>query len=409
MRILIAVLVFVTLSTPSFGQPQTPADELRLEIARLKEALARAEALLVRLDAAGAAAPTAAAAAPQPAAKPAPTAVAAAPQPAAKPAAVAVAPVQAAKPPAMNAPPKLPASDPENYKKTPPRVDVLLQARYEHFEDPARISTFSLRKGEIGLKGNIAQGVDFCLEVDLARTTTNDPYRRTYIRFSQFKHLHLKVGQEKAPIGLEELTSNSQIAFVERAEVTDRFAASEEMGIFTESNWSHFMVQTSVTNGGRRLYRDDNRNKNLTARVVWGPTPKWSFGAATMQGKVGTQSLDRLRYALEAKYGTNNIQGAQAEFFRAKDGTVWSTAYYAQAYWAKPMNRSWITHVMPAVRYEHIDRDDHARLLELDQVTLGIGFLFRENKSKLQFDWLKDVRSDTPRKPVFRAQYTVEF
>ena len=141
MRILISLLVFVTLSTPSFGQPQTPADELRLEIARLKEALARAEALLVRLDAAGAAAPTAAAAAPQPAAKPAPTAVAAAPQPAAKPAAVAVAPVQAAKPTAMNAPPKLPASDPENYKKTPPRVDVLLQARYEHFEDPARIST----------------------------------------------------------------------------------------------------------------------------------------------------------------------------------------------------------------------------------------------------------------------------
>jgi hypothetical protein len=35
------------------------------------------------------------------------------------------------------------------------------------------------------------------------------------------------VGLEKAPIGIEELTANGQIPFVDRSEVTDRFAAAE--------------------------------------------------------------------------------------------------------------------------------------------------------------------------------------
>lgn len=365
-----------------------PGEDIRTELTHLRDSLVRAEALLARLAPPPRVEPT-----------PAPPAPAAAPAPAAP----------ARRAPALNTPPKLPASDAENFKKTPPRIDVMLQTRYDHFGDETRNNTFFLRKGEIGLKGHITRNIDFSVEVDLARVQANDPYRRTYVRFTHLKRLHLKVGMEKAPLGLEELTSNAQIPFVDRSEVSDRFSAAEELGLFGESNWNHFMFQASVTNGGRRLYRDDNRRKAFTARAVWAPTPTFSLGAATMQGDTGPQLLDRNRYNIEAKLGANNIQGAQGEYYRAKDGTVWSNAFYVQGYWAFPVKKRWLTHVMPVARYEHIDRDDDNRASELRLITLGGGLLFNENRSKLQFNWLKDVRSDSPRKHELRAQYTVEF
>lgn len=395
MRKLVTAVLALAFALPVAAQQQSLEGELRAEIARLKESVARAEALLARVEKAPPAAAPLAASAP-------------APSPAvaeAKP----TAPAPPPKAPALNTPPKLPPTGPESFRKTPPRIDVLLQSRYDYYDDPTRNSTFFLRKAEIGLKGNIAKNVDFSVEVDLVRTQANDPYRRTYIRLSHFKHLHFKVGLEKAPIGLDELTSNGQITFVERTEVSDRFSAAEELGLFAESNWDRLMLQASFTNGGRRLHRDDNRKKAFSARAVWAATRKFTLGAATMQGETGANLADRIRYNAEAKYGSNNLQGAQGEFYRAKDGTIWSTAFYVQGYWAKPVKKSWLTHVMPVARYEQIDQDNDDPARELRLITVGVGLLLNEHKSKLQFNWLKDVRSNSPRKDELRAQYTVEF
>ncbi len=83
----------------------------------------------------------------------------------------------------------------------------------------------------------------------------DDPFRRTYVRLSQFTHLHLKLGLEKAPVGLDELTSSGEIPFVSRSEVSDRFAPAEELGVHVESPWEHWLFQLSVTNGNGRMAR----------------------------------------------------------------------------------------------------------------------------------------------------------
>jgi hypothetical protein len=385
-----ALLVLMAGAKAASGQQPTLEEELRAEVARLRESLARAEALLARLEKERAVATTTAPVEP----KPAPTTPA--PPPGTRRA------------PALNTPPKLPVSSPENYRKNPPRFDVLLQARYDFFENERLNSTFFLRKAELGVKGHIASNVDFSLELDPVRTAVNDPFRRTYVRLSHFGRLHFKIGLEKAPIGLDELTPTAQIPFVERSEVSDRFAAAEEMGVFAESTWDHFMLQASLTNGGRRLYRDDNRHKDVTARAVWAPHPNFSLGVATLQGKAGPDEIDRIRYNVEAKYGTN-LQGAQGEFYRAKTLGVWSDAFYVAGFWALPVRKGWLTHIQPVGRYEHIDRDDNDPALELRLLTVGLSVLFSENRSKLQVNWLTDVRRDSPRKDEIRAQYQVEF
>ena len=386
--------VILMVATPALGQEVKPEDELRAEIVRLRAGLARAEALLERLEAANPPAP--AGPTPEVLSPPVPTvAQGATPPP--------------RRPPAFNTPPKLPPSSAADFRKEPPRVDVLVQTRFDHFADTNRNSTFFLRKAEVGIKGHIARHVDFSLELDPARAPVNDPYRRTYIRLSHLNWLHVKLGLEKAPIGVEELTANGQIPFVDRSEVTDRFAAAEEMGLFLESTWDRWMFQTSVTNGGRRLLRDDNRHKDVTARAVWAAHEKLSLGVSTLQGRVGPDAQDRIRYNIEAKYGADNLQGAQAEYYRAKDGEIWSNAFYVAAFWARRVTSDWLTHVQPVVRYEHVDRTDDAPGAELRLVTLGTSLLFVEQRAKLQINWLTDVRRNGPRKDEFRAQYTVEF
>lgn len=378
--IALASALMLTINAPALT-PELEA-ELRAEIARLKEQTARAEALLQRVQAAG----------------PAPA------QPVA-----AAAPKPPAKAPGLNSPPKLPASKKENFAKIAPRIDVLLQGGYYHYEDAAQNSTFLLRKAEIGFKGHVSPFVDYCVELDFARAST-DPYRRTYVRFSHWPRLHLKAGMEKAPIGIEELTSSGQIPFVQRGEVTDRFASAEELGIFAESNWDQWMFQASLTNGGRRLYRDDNKRKDLTARAVWAPLSNLSFGFATVQGEAGAARADKIRYQGEVRYGANLSQGATAEYYRAKDGPVWSDGFYVAGYWAFPLKGGgWLTHIQPVARYESIERDDHDRTRELKLGTLGFSLFLADYKSKLQFNWLHDLRSDRLRKDEIRTLFTVEF
>lgn len=378
-RHIITIVATLILSPLAFAavSPELEA-ELRAELARLKEQVARAEALLQKVQEGSA--PSA----------PAPAT-----------------PVRA---PGLNTPPKLPASDAKKFLKTPPRIDVLLQAGYYHYEDSTQNSSFLLRKAEIGLKGHVSPFVDYCVELDFARAPNFDPYRRTYLRLSHWEHLHVKVGMEKAPIGIEELSSSGQIPFVQRAEVTDRFASAEELGIFAESNWDQWMFQASLTNGGRRLYRDDNKRKDFTARAVWAPLSNLSFGFATVQGEAGAARADKIRYQGEVRYGANLSQGATAEYYRAKDGPVWSDGFYVAGYWAFPLKGGgWLTHFQPVARYESIERDDHDRTREMKLGTLGFSLFLADFKSKLQFNWLRDLRSDRLRKDEIRTLMSVEF
>ena len=142
---------------------------------------------------------------------------------------------------------------------------------------------------------------------------------------------------EKSPIGLNELSSTAQIPFVDRSEVSDRFSAAEELGVHLESLWPEWLLQLSVTNGGRRLLLDNNKSKDVTARVVWAPLHWLSLGTAMLQGKAGSESSEHDRYNLELKVGSN-LSGFQSEFYRARDGGILSSAFYFAGHWAFPAN-----------------------------------------------------------------------
>ena len=385
MRKLVGSTVILALTIPGhvWAQQGDFQTEVRSELADLKSRIAQLEALLEQRE--------------DPSQEMEPLALSAL-QPSPEPA-------KSSQAPALNTPPKLPPSIPEAYQKNPPRFDLMLQTRADFPADTSRNNTFSLRKAEIGVKGNIAPHVDFSLEFETTRP--DNPIRRTYLRLSHLSWLHLKLGMEKSPIGLNELTSTAQLPFVDRSEVSDRFSAAEELGVHLESHWAKWLFQLSVTNGGRRLLRDNNKTKDVTARAVWAPLDWFSLGTAMLQGKAGNEGTQHDRYNLELKLGTN-LSGFQSEFYRARDGDILSSAFYFAGHWAFPVRSEWITHFQPVLRYEHIGRSDRDRLNQLKLLTVGLSFLLDEHRSKFQVNYLKDLDTGSL-KDELRAQYQVEF
>lgn len=307
-------------------------------------------------------------------------------------------------PSALNTPSRLPHAADE-YRKAPPRFDVLLQVRGDYIADEPEVATFFFQKVELGIKGQVAEDIAFSVELDPVRP--DDPFRRTYIRLGYLEHLLLKVGLEKAPVGLAELTSSDELPFVSRPEVSNRFAPAEELGVHLEAPWEHWLVQLSVTNGNGRAARDDNERKDVSARVVWGPLPWLSVGASANQGAIGEVPRDRDRYNVEVRLG-DDLSGLQAEGYRAKDASVWSTAAYVEAYRAIPVRADWLAHVQPAIRYERIDRNDDVAVEELSGLTVGLNLLFHGHSAKLQLNYLSDLRSQG-RASEYRALYQVAF
>jgi hypothetical protein len=307
--------------------------------------------------------------------------------------------------PALNTPPALPL-DSAAYGANRFRITALLQVRGDFPEnDPARWSSFFLRKAELGFRAHVAAHTDLLLELDPVRPA--DPFRRTYVRLSHLPRLHLKLGLEKAPLGLEELLSSARIPFVDRSAVTDRFAAAEEVGIHLDSRWDSWLLQFSVTNGGRRLLRDDNDHKDVSARAVWGPTPWISLGVAGLRGRTGPDEKERTRANAEIKLGSQE-SGIQAEFFNAEDGTVQSSAFYVAGFHALPLGRALLSHVQPVLRYEHLDQRDAVAGGELRLLTFGASLFLDGHRSKMQLNYLLDLRPGENQNEL-RAQYQVDF
>jgi hypothetical protein len=311
------------------------------------------------------------------------------------------APAASAQAPALEAPPPL-STDSAAYGELGIRVAILLQIRADFPDSESESSTFFLRKAEVGLRARVNDHTHILVELD--PVNPEDPFRRTYLRLSHLPRLHFKLGMEKAPVGLEELLSSARQPFVDRSAVNDRFAMAEEVGAHLESRWDHWLFQLSVTNGGRRLLRDDNERKDVSARVVWAPVEWGSVGLSRLSGDAGPQDQERNRLNVELKLGSE-ASGMQGEFYRATDGAVQSSAFYVAAF--RTMSAG-IGQVQPAIRYEHIERSDAERQDEMRLLTFGMGIFLDGHRSKLQASYQADLRSGFAEGGL-RIQYQAEF
>src|SRR5437867_4717410 len=106
------------------------------------------------------------------------------------------------------------------------------------FGQTALKDRFRLRRARITLTGDFAEQFDFKMEGDFENSDGTSPSNRTdfsgtdiWLNWHQFPGAQIKVGQYKAPFGLEQLTPDTSLFIIERSLPTGAITPERQIGV----------------------------------------------------------------------------------------------------------------------------------------------------------------------------------
>lgn len=95
---------------------------------------------------------------------------------------------------------------------------------------------FRLRRARINVSGDYAEQFEFKLEGEFSQTDANSS--RTsfgatdiFANWHKFAELNIKVGQYKAPFGLEQISADTKLWIIERSQVTSALTPERQIGV----------------------------------------------------------------------------------------------------------------------------------------------------------------------------------
>jgi phosphate-selective porin len=151
------------------------------------------------------------------------------------------------------------------------------------FGQTALKDRFRLRRVRINLTGDFAENFDFKVEGDFENSdginANRDAFSGTdiYVNYHQFPEANVKVGQWKAPFGLEQLTPDPTLIIIERSLPTGAITPERQVGAqlwgkpFTNiwpAQKDLLTYYAGIFNGnGRNINNNDNNNFMYVGRL----------------------------------------------------------------------------------------------------------------------------------------------
>src|SRR5438046_2323097 len=214
------------------------------------------------------------------------------------------------------------------------------------FGQTALKDRFRLRRARIGLTGDFAENFDFKMEGDFENSDGTSPSNRTdfsgtdiWLNWHQFPGAQIKVGQYKAPFGLEQLTPDTSLYIIERSLPTGAITPERQIGAelwgkpFTNV-WPDqkdlLTYYAGIFNGnGRNISNNDNNNFMYVGRLestlfkskLWGQDSYLKLGGDFLNSRddAGTNISQSLNLLV-------NADGSLSPFVLAgaDERTAWS-------------------------------------------------------------------------------------
>ena len=203
---------------------------------------------------------------------------------------------------------------------------------------------FRLRRARINLTGDYAEQFDFKMEGDFGQSDGTSGNRTAFsatdiwVNYHQFPAAQVKIGQYKAPFGLEQLTPDTSLLTIERTLPTgaitpDRQIGAELWGKPFTSIWPEqkdlLTYYAGIFNGnGRNITVNDNNNFMFVGRLELQPF-KDVFGKGSFLKFGGDVLNSRDEQGVNISQSSNllvNSDGSLSPFVlpSADERTAWS-------------------------------------------------------------------------------------
>lgn len=269
-----------------------------------------------------------------------------------------------------------------------------------------------IRRARIALDGNLAEKVAYRVQVDAVRSPVLLDARLDYTPKPFAK---LTIGQFKIPFSQENLISSRDLISIERSNVVNNLVPGRDtgnngrdIGAQLEGNFYRGdgkpLVDYSVGlfNGAGINRRDDNRRKDIGARLVVHPLAGLSLAGDYYNGASGDKELSRERAGVEFAY-VRKLYSLRGEYIWGHDGVVRKYGWYSQfAYRFRP---KWEA----LAKFDTYDPQRHVGKDVTNTYLVGVNW-YLANWVKLQANYgLVDEEARTNLTNLFLSQVQFQF
>lgn len=264
---------------------------------------------------------------------------------------------------------------------------------------------FLVKEARLGVTGNVNEYATYKILVDFTRlgslSTTSDVIDGKKVitsasaNFSDVlldamatitptKELAFSAGQFVVPISSENLTSGADLNFVNRGLITNITPDLRDigfMGSYAKKDGLPFEVRAGLLNGTGQNKTENDKTTNYIFRAVVQPVKALGVSANYYGGRLSGATVKIVDFAADYKIGKilfNGEFGQRRSTLASKETT--SYAYFIYSIYDFDFGDSFISHIMPAVRYENYDPSTSLSNDKLNKYTAGIALEFAKIK-----------------------------
>jgi phosphate-selective porin len=252
------------------------------------------------------------------------------------------------------------------------------------------------------------------LRTDATTNINNGRITDGYVEFANTPYATVRAGQYKIPFGLEELTSDTRLEFIDRSIASAKFAPGRDIGVMLGGQFfdKKFAYQAAMFNGSGQNNPQDDKAFLYAARVVYDPLGEYKL----IEGAVDDPQKNILHFGLAYRFGEvprglssvgvyqnpNNETSLGFEFawklkrFYAMGEYFLQTDEQANVTVGPDIDANGYTaqfgvFVVPttqelAVRYSSVEPDESVSDAKQTEMRLVYGYFWRSHNMKLQAD-----------------------
>ena len=292
---------------------------------------------------------------------------------------------------------------------------------------------FLVKMARVAIKGNVNEYAGYRFQVDFTRlgklSTTSTSLDGTKVltgasaTFSDVlldaeafvtpvKNLSFSVGQFKVPFGTDNLRGGADIDFINRPLLTNVAPGLRDvgfMGTYTMKDGIPMEFKAGLFNGAGQNKPENDKSTNYSFRATVTPFTGFALAANYYGGKSSGADLGIYDFGFDYKFGKVFLSG---EFGQRNSKTsakeINSNSYFVYANYQFDFSESFVSAIIPALRYENYDPNGDASNDEIGRITAGLAFQFAKIKfaqfriNYELFDY-KDGRTN-PDKLIFELQ-----